>query len=71
MTRLRAGGLPSPTGKVRQPWSPRLTNYMLGLPHCSRIICTRARRFGTSLYTLIGILADLKQAKTFPFAELR
>ncbi|PQM45716.1 Putative defective protein IntQ [Mycobacterium talmoniae] len=28
---LRAGGLPSPTGKTRKPWSPRSVNYLLGL----------------------------------------
>lgn len=28
---LRKGGLPSPTGKPRKPWSPRSVNYMLGL----------------------------------------
>jgi integrase len=31
VTALRAGGLPSPTGKSRKPWSPRSVNYMLGL----------------------------------------
>lgn len=28
---LRSGGLPSPTGKTRKPWSPRSVNYLLGL----------------------------------------
>ncbi|MGE2714228.1 site-specific integrase [Mycolicibacterium litorale] len=28
---LRAGGLKSPTGKDRKPWTPRSVNYMLGL----------------------------------------
>ena len=28
---LRAGGLKSPTDKVRKPWTPRSVNYMLGL----------------------------------------
>ncbi|GAB7066327.1 Arm DNA-binding domain-containing protein [Mycobacterium hodleri] len=31
VTKLRAGGLSSPTGKTRKPWSPRSINYMLGL----------------------------------------
>jgi integrase len=31
VTALRAGGLPSPTGKNRKAWSPRSVNYMLGL----------------------------------------
>lgn len=31
VTKLRAGGLPSSTGKVRKPWSRRSINYMLGL----------------------------------------
>jgi hypothetical protein len=31
VTALRAGGLPSPTGKRRKAWSPRSVNYMLGL----------------------------------------
>jgi integrase len=31
VTVLRAGGLPSPTGKTRKAWSPRSVNYMLGL----------------------------------------
>ena len=31
VTVLRAGGLPSPTGKGRKAWSPRSVNYMLGL----------------------------------------
>ena len=31
VTALRAGGLPSPTGKSRKAWSPRSVNYMLGL----------------------------------------
>jgi integrase len=31
VTKLRAGGLPSPTGKTRKAWSPRSVNYMLGL----------------------------------------
>lgn len=30
VTALRAGGLPSPTGKSRKAWSPRSVNYMLG-----------------------------------------
>jgi hypothetical protein len=28
---LRAGGLKSPTGKTRKPWTPRSANYLLGL----------------------------------------
>jgi integrase len=28
---LRAGGLLSPTGKARKPWSPRSVNYLLGI----------------------------------------
>lgn len=28
---LRKGGLPSPLGKPRKPWSPRSINYLLGL----------------------------------------
>lgn len=31
VTALRAGGLLSPTGKVRKPWKPRTVNYLLGL----------------------------------------
>ena len=31
VTALRAGGLPSPTGKSRKAWSPRSVNYALGL----------------------------------------
>jgi integrase len=31
VTKLRAGGLSSPKGKVRKAWSPRSINYMLGL----------------------------------------
>ena len=30
VTALRAGGLSSPTGKTRKPWSPRSINYLLG-----------------------------------------
>ncbi|AAN12601.1 integrase [Mycobacterium phage Che9c] len=31
VTALREGGLPSPNGKPRKPWSPRSVNYLLGL----------------------------------------
>ncbi|MBO0679161.1 hypothetical protein JRC04_16980 [Mycolicibacterium sp. S2-37] len=31
VTALRAGGMKSPTGKDRRPWTPRSVNYMLGL----------------------------------------
>lgn len=31
VSRLRAGGLPSPSGKTRKSWRPRTVNYMLSL----------------------------------------
>lgn len=31
VTAMRAGGHPSPTGKIRKPWKPRTVNYMLSL----------------------------------------
>jgi len=72
VTALRAGGLPSPTGKSRKAWWPRSVNYMLGLltavlrdqmrqGHVVRNVAERVDR----------IPADPKPADTFTPAELQ
>ncbi|NTY62357.1 tyrosine-type recombinase/integrase [Mycolicibacterium sphagni] len=72
VTKLRAGGLPSPTGKVRKPWSPRSINYMLGL--LTAVLKDQMRQ-GHAVRNVAELVdripADPKQAETFTPAELQ
>lgn len=72
VTKLRSGGLPSPTGKVRKPWSPRSINYMLGL--LSAVLKDQMRQGHTvrNVADLVDrIPADPKPPDTFSPAELQ
>jgi integrase len=72
VTKLRAGGLPSPTGKVRKPWSPRSTNYMLGLLTAVLKDQMRQGQVVRNVAELVDrIPADPKPSDTFTRAELQ
>ena len=69
---LRAGGLPSPTGKTRKPWSARSINYMLGL--LSAILKDQMQQGHVvrNVAELVDrIPADPKPPDTFTPAELQ
>ncbi|MEZ0050817.1 integrase [Mycobacterium sp. MAA66] len=72
VTKLRAGGLPSPTGKVRKPWSPRSINYMLGL--LTAVLKDQMRQ-GHAVRNVAELVdripADPKAPDTFTPAELQ
>lgn len=68
---LRAGGLPSPTGKSRKAWSPRSVNYMLGLLTAVLRDQMRQGHVVRNVAELVDrIPADPKPADTFTPAEL-
>ncbi|AKK26065.1 tyrosine-type recombinase/integrase [Mycobacterium sp. EPa45] len=72
VTTLRAGGLPSPTGKVRKPWSPRSINYMLGLLTAVLKDQMRQGQVVRNVAELVDrIPADPKPPETFTSAELQ
>jgi integrase len=72
VTALRAGGMPSPTGKVRKPWSPRSVNYMLGLLTAVLKDQMRQGHVVRNVAELVDrIPADAKTADTFSAAELQ
>ncbi|MCV7230390.1 site-specific integrase [Mycolicibacterium komossense] len=69
---LRTGGLPSPTGKSRKPWSPRSVNYMLGLLTAVLRDQMRQGHVVRNVAELVDrIPADAKPAETFTPAELQ
>lgn len=69
---LRAGGLPSPTGKSRKPWSPRSVNYMLGLLTAVLRDQMRQGHVVRNVAELVDrISADAKPAGTFTPTELQ
>lgn len=69
---LRAGGLPSPTGKVRKPWSPRSINYMLGLLTAVLKDQMRQGQVVRNVAELVDrIPADPKPPDTFTPSELQ
>jgi len=72
VTALRAGGLPSPTGKSRKAWSPRSVNYMLGLLTAVLRDQMRQGHVVRNVAELVDrIAADPKPADTFTPAELQ
>jgi integrase len=72
VTKLRAGGLPSPTGKVRKPWSPRSINYMLGLLTAVLKDQMRQGQVVRNVAELVDrIPADPKPSDTFRPSELQ
>jgi integrase len=72
VTALRAGGLPSPTGKSRKGWSPRSVNYMLGLLTAVLRDQMRQGHVVRNVAELVDrIPADPKPADTFTPAELQ
>jgi integrase len=72
VTALRAGGLPSPTGKSRKAWSPRSVNYMLGLLTAVLRDQMRQGHVVRNVAELVDrIPADPKPADNFTPAELR
>lgn len=72
VTSLRAGGLPSPTGKVRKAWSPRSINYMLGLLTAVLKDQMRQGHVVRNVAELVDrIPADAKAPDTFTSAELQ
>ncbi len=72
VTKLRNGGLSSPTGKARKPWSPRSINYMLGL--LTAVLKDQMRQ-GHAVRNVAELVdripADPKPADTFTPAELQ
>lgn len=72
VTTLRTGGLPSPTGKVRKPWSPRSINYMLGLLTAVLKDQMRQGQVVRNVAELVDrIPGDPKPPDTFTPAELQ
>ncbi|MGH2958849.1 MAG: tyrosine-type recombinase/integrase [Solirubrobacterales bacterium] len=72
VTKLRAGGLPSPTGKARKPWSPRSINYMLGLLTAVLKDQMRQGQVVRNVAELVDrIPADPKPSETLTPAELQ
>jgi integrase len=72
VTALRAGGLPSPTGKSRKAWSPRSVNYMLGLLTAVLKDQMRQGHVVRNVAELVDrIPADPKPADTLTPAELQ
>jgi integrase len=72
VTKLRAGGLTSPTGKTRKPWSPRSINYMLGLLTGVLKDQMRQGQVVRNVAELVDrIPADPKPPETFIPAELQ
>jgi integrase len=72
VTALRAGGLPSPTGKRRKPWSPRSVNYMLGLLTAVLRDQMRQGHVVRNVAELVDrVPADAKPADTFTPTELQ
>lgn len=72
VTALRAGGLASPTGKSRKPWSPRTVNYMLGLLTSVLKDQMRQGHVVRNVAELVDrIPADPKPPDTFTPSELR
>ena len=70
VTALRAGGLPSPTGKSRKAWSPRSVNYMLGLLTPVLRDQMRQGHVVRNVAELVDRIPDPKPADTFTPAEL-
>ena len=72
VTALRAGGLPSPTGRSRKAWSPRSVNYMLGL---LTAVLTDQMRQGHVVRNVAELVdripSDPKPPETFTPAELQ
>ncbi|MBN9634469.1 MAG: Arm DNA-binding domain-containing protein, partial [Actinobacteria bacterium] len=72
VTKLRNGGLSSPTGKARKPWSPRSINYMLGL--LTAVLKDQMRQ-GHAVRNVAELVdripADPKPSDTFTPAELQ
>jgi integrase len=72
VAKLRVGGLPSPTGKMRKPWSPRSINYMLGL--LTAVLKDQMRQ-GQAVRNVAELVdripADPKPSATFTPAELQ
>jgi integrase len=72
VTALRAGGLPSPTGKRRKPWSPLSVNYMLGLLTAVLRDQMRQGHVVRNVAELVNrVPADAKPADTFTPTELQ
>jgi integrase len=72
VTALRAGGLPSPTGKNRKAWSPRSVNYMLGLLTAVLRDQMRQGHVVRNVAELVDrIPSDPKPPDTFTPAELQ
>jgi len=72
VTTLRAGGLPSPTGKSRKAWSPRSVNYMLGLLTAVLRDQMRQGHLVRNVAELVDrIPSDPKPPDTFTPAELQ
>src|SRR5262245_4832344 len=72
VTVLRAGGLPSPTGKTRKAWSPRSVNYMLGLLTAVLRDQMRQGHVVRNVAELVDrIPSDPKPPDTFTPAELQ
>lgn len=72
VTKLRAGGLASPTGKARKPWSARSINYMLGL--LTAVLKSQMQQGNVvrNVAELVDRLpADPKPADTFSPSELQ
>jgi integrase len=72
VTKLLAGGLLSPTGKARKPWSPRSINYMLGLLAAVLRDQMRQGQVVRNVAELVDrIPADPKPSDTFTPTELQ
>jgi integrase len=72
VTALRAGGVPSPTGKSRKAWSPRSVNYMLGLLTAVLRDQMRQGHVVRNVAELVDrIPTDPRPAETFTPAELQ
>jgi integrase len=72
VTKLRVGGVPSPTGKARKPWSPRSINYMLGLLTAVLKDQMRQGQVVRNVAELVDrIPADPKPSDTFTPTELQ
>jgi len=71
VTAMRAGGRPSPTGKIRKPWKPRTVNYMLSL---LTAILEDQMRQGHVIRNVAGLVAripsDAEDARTLTAMEV-
>ncbi|MCX2933377.1 tyrosine-type recombinase/integrase [Mycobacterium sp. CVI_P3] len=69
---LRAGGLKSPTGKTRKPWTPRSVNYLLGLLTAVIEGETKQGHVVRNVAALVDrIPSDPKKADTLTAAEVQ